>query len=51
MFAAPPLAALATEASAQSRTFYDSSGKVVGRSSINRSGTTIAARRGGAADV
>ena len=34
------LAALATEASAQSRTFYDSSGKVVGRSSTDTQGTT-----------
>jgi YD repeat-containing protein len=33
------LAALATEASAQQRTFYDASGKVVGRSSTDSSGT------------
>jgi len=33
------LAALATAASAQQRTFYDSTGKVVGRSSTDSSGT------------
>jgi YD repeat-containing protein len=33
------LAVLATEAPAQSRTFYDSSGRVVGRSSTDSSGT------------
>jgi YD repeat-containing protein len=33
------LAVLATEASAQSRTFYDSSGKVVGRSGTDSQGT------------
>jgi len=39
MIAALTLAALATEASAQSRTFYDASGKVSGRSSA--SGNTV----------
>ena len=34
------LAVLATEASAQSRTFYDSAGRVVGRSTTDSSGTT-----------
>ena len=32
-------AVLATEASAQSRTFYDSAGRVVGRSSTDSQGT------------
>jgi YD repeat-containing protein len=34
------LSALATEASAQSQTFYDSSGKSVGRSATDSQGTT-----------
>ena len=33
------LAVLVTEASAQSRTFYDSAGRVVGRSSTDSQGT------------
>jgi len=38
--AAALLAILATEAYAQSRTFYDSAGRVVGRSSTDSQGTT-----------
>jgi YD repeat-containing protein len=37
--AALVFAVLATEASAQQRTFYDAGGKVVGRSSTDSSGT------------
>jgi hypothetical protein len=37
--AAALLAALAAEASAQSRTFYDSAGRVVGKSSTDSQGT------------
>lgn len=37
--AALTLAALATGASAQSRTFYDSAGRVVGKSSTDSTGT------------
>jgi YD repeat-containing protein len=39
ILAAALLAVLTTEASAQSRTLYDSAGRVVGRSSTDSSGT------------
>ena len=39
IFIAALLAVLATEASAQSRTLYDSAGRVVGKSSTDSSGT------------
>jgi YD repeat-containing protein len=38
--AALALSALASEASAEQRTFYDASGKVVGRSATDSQGTT-----------
>ncbi len=39
MLALIALAVLATDATAQSRTYYDSSGKSIGRSSTDSSGT------------
>jgi YD repeat-containing protein len=41
------LALLATEASAQSKTFYDASGRVVGRSSTDSQGSTTVYDAGG----